>query len=75
MNQKKAKAARRASGISKDARRDEREFEQLVMARRLEMAKEWDEKPNTLPARRRALAWVGLAIVGVFVAGLFLGAC
>lgn len=74
MSQKKAKQARRESGISGDARRGEREFEQQVMALRLKQAKEWDEKPYAAPSRRYWLAWawlVLLAALGVaFLVGL-----
>lgn len=64
MSEKAEKAARRAAGISKKARREEREFERLVRSRRAELA---DLPIERLDGRRRAWALAALSFFALAV--------
>lgn len=64
MSARAEKAARRATGISKQARRAEEDFERLVRARRAELA---DLPIVRLDGRRRALTLVALSFFALAI--------
>lgn len=83
MSQRQVKAARRAEGISKQARDAEREFRDDVARRRAAIQeRQRQERDAALAAliadvtqptprrdgRRKALAWTGLALIAIGVA-------
>ncbi len=71
----KRRAALAEAGLTKTALREQREFEQAVSRVRLARSRAADGPIVSLAPKRRALAWVGLALFAAAVLAVVLGIC